>query len=110
MCEAIRSIADGAEVVSVAKRSKEGRIDTVQPARKRGGQAQGRGTKRNPLPRINPARRSYRILMGFSAWRMYDREGNYIASVRAWSLKEAREVFTYHGFTGNRVRKVLRSK
>jgi hypothetical protein len=48
------------------------------------------------------------MLMGFPAWRMYDRQGKCIASVRAFSLREAREVFRYHGFTGHRVKKARR--
>ena len=53
-------------------------------------------------------RTSYSRLMQFPIWRMYDREGRCIASVRAFSLKEARNVFRYHGFTGNRVKKVVK--
>lgn len=50
-------------------------------------------------------RPGYRRLLYFPIWRMYDKEGNIIASCRAFTLKEARAVFKYGGFTGNKVKK-----
>lgn len=50
-------------------------------------------------------RRSYRGLMGMPAWRLYGRGGAIVASCRAATLKEARELFARHGFVGARIRK-----
>lgn len=50
-------------------------------------------------------RRSYSGLMRLPAWRLDDAEDGIIASVRAATAQEARELFRAHGLAGSRVRR-----
>jgi hypothetical protein len=55
-------------------------------------------------------RRSYRGLLRLPAFGLYDEHGKLVASVRAVTIEDARDVFrryaTRYGYTGVRVRKL----
>jgi hypothetical protein len=53
-----------------------------------------------------PARRSYRGLIRLPAFGLYDEAGALVATIRAATATDARDLFRRHGLSGARVRAV----
>lgn len=52
-------------------------------------------------------RRSYRGLMGLPAYGLYDEAGALVATIRAATAFDARDLFRRHGLKGARVKRII---